>query len=193
MGPFTVVTLLINFMVSPQNIYGLLLLSMKERGGSYRAQPSFGAPYASRLSLTILIAIPSSCSGKTHHLMEYLIIVLQVIVGLSILNVWLVQNQKDTRWRGGDASTLVEEFHAYGLPTWSVYAIGFFKVSAAILLIAGIWFSTLIVPSALVLAFLLAGSITMHLKISDPLIKSFPAALFMVLSLFIAWWHYGLA
>lgn len=124
--------------------------------------------------------------------MEYLVIILQVIVGLSILNVWLVQNQKDTRWRGGDASTLVEEFHEYGLPTWSVYVIGFFKVTLAILLIIGIWVPALIVPSALGLAFLLAGSITMHLKISDPLIKSFPAALFMAMSLFIAWWHYYL-
>lgn len=124
--------------------------------------------------------------------MEYLIIALQVIVGLSILNVWLVQNKKNTRWRGGDATTLVEEFHEYGLPTWSVYVIGFFKVTAAILLIAGIWFPALVVPSALVLAFLLAGSITMHLKISDPLIKSFPAALFCLLSLVIAWYHYSM-
>lgn len=123
--------------------------------------------------------------------MEYLIIILQVIVGLSILNVWLVQNQKDTRWRGGTASTLVEEFHEYGLPTWSVYVIGFLKVTLAITLLIGIWVPVLVVPSAVGLAFLLAGSITMHFKISDPLIKSFPAALFMTLSLFIAWWHYA--
>lgn len=122
--------------------------------------------------------------------MEFLIIVIQVIVGLSILNVWLVQNQKDTRWRGGNASSLVEEFHEYGLPTWSVYVIGFFKVTLAILLIIGIWVPALIVPSAVGLALLLAGSITMHIKISDPLIKSFPATLFMTLSLFIAWWNY---
>ena len=36
--------------------------------------------------------------------MDYLIILLQVIVGLSILNVWLLQREKATRWRGGDAT-----------------------------------------------------------------------------------------
>ncbi|WP_020571935.1 DoxX family protein [Neolewinella persica] len=119
--------------------------------------------------------------------MDYLIIALQLIVGLSILNVWLVQYNKATRWRGGDATTIFEEFQAYGLPVWSVYVIGTAKVVLALLLIAGIWFPMLQFPAAVGLAVLLAGSITMHFKISDPLIKSFPAALFLVMCLVIAY------
>ena len=40
--------------------------------------------------------------------MNYLIIALQLIVGISILNVWLIQNKTATRWRGGNANTIIE-------------------------------------------------------------------------------------
>lgn len=119
--------------------------------------------------------------------MDYFIIALQVIVGLSILNVWLVQNKKATRWRGGDATTIVEEFQVYGLPGWSVYVIGTLKVILAMLLIAGIWYPALKFPAAAGLAVLLSGSVLMHFKVSDPLLKSFPAALFLVMCLVIAY------
>ena len=118
--------------------------------------------------------------------MNYLLIALQVIVGLSILNVWLVQNKKATRWRGGDATTIIEEFQVYGLPVWSVYVIGTLKVILAILLMAGIWYPALRFPAAIGLAALLAGSVIMHFKVSDPLFKSFPAALFLLMCLTVA-------
>lgn len=122
--------------------------------------------------------------------MNYLIIALQVIVGLSILNVWLVQNKKATRWRGGDATTITEEFQVYGLPVWSVYVIGALKVILAILLIAGIWYPALKLPAATGLALLLAGSVSMHLIIGDPLIKSLPAGLFLLMCLIIVYTAY---
>ncbi|XLS28622.1 DoxX family protein [Flavobacteriaceae bacterium M23B6Z8] len=118
--------------------------------------------------------------------MNYLIIALQIIVGVSILNVWLVQNKKPTKWRGGNAKTIIEEFHEYGLPTWMCYLVGFLKVTLALLLIAGIWYPSLKQPSALGLAFLLLGSVVMHFKIKDPLYKSFPAFLFLSMCLIIA-------
>jgi uncharacterized membrane protein YkgB len=117
--------------------------------------------------------------------MNYLIIALQVIVGLSILNVWLVQNKKATRWRGGDAKTIFEEFRVYGLPPWSVYLVGTLKVILTILLLAGIWYPELRSIAAGGLGILLAGSVSMHFKIGDPLIKSFPAGLFLVMCLII--------
>ncbi|MBJ2174401.1 DoxX family protein [Aureibaculum sp. A20] len=118
--------------------------------------------------------------------MNYLIIAFQVIVGISILNVWLLQAKKPTKWRGGNATTIIEEFEAYGLSATLCYTIGFIKVTLAILLIAGIWYPMFTQPAALGLAALLSGSILMHIKIKDPLLKSFPAALFLVMCLFIA-------
>jgi len=125
--------------------------------------------------------------------MDYVLIALKLIVGLSILNVWLVQYNKNTRWRGGDATNIVDEFQEYGLPVWSVYVVGFIKVTLSLLLIASIWYPSLRFPAAIGLAFMLAGSILMHLKISDPLIKSFPAALFLVLCLVIAYGYGGMS
>ncbi len=118
--------------------------------------------------------------------MDYLIIALKVIVGLSILNVWLVQYNKDTRWRGGNATTIVEEFQVYGLPVWSVYVVGIIKTILAVMLIASIWYPGLQFPAAIGLAIMLTGSVAMHVKIGDPLMKSFPAALFLLMSLVIA-------
>jgi uncharacterized membrane protein YphA (DoxX/SURF4 family) len=118
--------------------------------------------------------------------MYYAIIALKLIVALSLLNVWLIQKDKPTKWRGGNAQNIREEFEAYGLPKFMCYLVGFFKVVGALCLIVSIWVGVLEKPSALVLAGLLMGSIIMHFKIKDPLFKSFPAALFLVMCLFIA-------
>jgi hypothetical protein len=122
--------------------------------------------------------------------MQYITFALQLIVGLSILNVWLIQPTKNTQWRGGNATNIKEEFAVYGLPAWSCYLIGFLKVALAIALIAAIWFPQLLQPAALGLAFLLSGSILMHLKIKDPIKKSFPAFLFLCMCLYLAFLGY---
>lgn len=122
--------------------------------------------------------------------MDYVIIALQIIVALSILNVWILQPKKKTRWRGGDAATIVEEFEAYGLPKWSCYLIGTLKVGLAIALLASIWYPHIRHYAAMGLALLLLGSIIMHIKIKDPLIKSLPAFILMILSLIIAFAPY---
>jgi hypothetical protein len=115
--------------------------------------------------------------------MEYVMIVLHVIVSLSILNVWLLRKNKATQWRGGDATTIVQEFERYGLPKWSYHVIGFIKIIGAIGLFVAIWVPELTKPSASILAVLLLGSISMHLKIKDPFIKSLPALLFFIICL----------
>lgn len=118
--------------------------------------------------------------------MTYGIILLKLIVGLSILNVWLVQSKKATMWRGGDAKTIFEEFEVYGLSKTFLYIIGFLKVGLALLLLASIKFTSLTLIASLGLAILLMGSIVMHIKVKDKLYKSFPAALFLVLCLILA-------
>jgi hypothetical protein len=97
----------------------------------------------------------------------YIGIILKVIVGLSILNVWLIQFNKTTRWRGGDAKTILEEFEIYGLSKEFCYLVGFLKVSLALILLASIQFESLTLIGSLGLAVLLFGSIIMHLKVKD--------------------------
>lgn len=120
--------------------------------------------------------------------MEYVVLAFKVVVALSLLNVWLIQYKKPTKYRPEGAQNIVEEFKCYGLPEWFCYVIGFLKVSLALVLIASIWFTQLENPAALALAALLLGSIVMHLKIKDPLYKSFPAFLFLLLCVGIYFW-----
>lgn len=64
---------------------------------------------------------------------------LQIIVGLGLLNVWLVRGRSSTSYRGGAAQTLQDEFAAYGLPDFAFYLVGALKIGAAVVLIAGVW------------------------------------------------------
>jgi hypothetical protein len=121
------------------------------------------------------------------ELIEYGIIALKIIVGISILNVWLLQKNKATKWRGGEAQNIFEEFAVYGLSKQFCYVVGFLKVSLALLLLASIPFQELTLVGSLGLAILLLGSILMHFKIKDPLYKSFPAFLFFIMNLLIAY------
>ncbi len=117
--------------------------------------------------------------------MDYLQDILQIIAGLGILNVWLLRFQSSTRYRGGRANNMKEEFAAYGLPEWSVYVIGFLKLSSAVGLILGVFFTPLTLPSALMLAALMVGALAMHIKVSDPIKKSVPAICMLAMTLII--------
>ena len=117
----------------------------------------------------------------------YLTIALKIIVGVSILNVWLLRKNKATKWRGGNVVNIVEEFQVYGFSKQFCYFIGFLKVSLAIILLASIQFKTLTSIGVLGLSILLLGSIIMHIRIKDALYKSFPAFLFILMNLMIAY------
>ena len=121
------------------------------------------------------------------EIQEYVIIVLKIIVGISIVNVWLIQPNKPSKWRGGVATTIIEEFSIYGLSKTLYYLVFVVKVGLAILLLTSIKFDFLTLYSSIGLAILLGGSILMHFKIKDPLFKSFPAFLFLIMNLTIVY------
>lgn len=106
---------------------------------------------------------------------------LQLIAGLGILNVWLLRYNQGTAYRGGTAADMKAEFANYGLPNWSVYLIGGLKITAALALILGVYFESLIVPFASLLGLLMVGALLMHLKVKDPVKKSIPALAMLVL------------
>mgnify|MGYP003487906582 FL=1 len=115
--------------------------------------------------------------------MEWIKIAIQLIIAVSIFNVWIIRFGKPTSWRGGSAKSMKEEFEAYGLPEWFMKLMGFLKLTLAALLIAGIFVPDLIKPAAIGMAVLMLGAIVMHIKVKDSLVKSFPAFSFLVLSL----------
>jgi len=101
--------------------------------------------------------------------------ILQVVVGLGLLNVWLVRARSSTAYRGGAAASLKEEFAVYGLPDWAFYLVGGLKVVSGVLLIAGIWLPGLVRLPAAVVAVLMIGALAMHAKVKDPASKYLPA------------------
>ena len=116
--------------------------------------------------------------------MDYFIFI-NLLVSLTILNVWLLRFNKQTPYRGGDSNNIKEEFNVYGLPAWFMYIIGTTKVILAILLIVGIWERQInfYVVSAMIL--LMLGALAMHFKVNDPIKKSLPAFSILLLLIFI--------
>ncbi|MGA1529800.1 MAG: DoxX family protein [Kiritimatiellia bacterium] len=113
-------------------------------------------------------------------------LVAQWIIGLGILNVWLIRAKLATAYRGGNARNMKEEFAVYGLPVGFMYGIGVLKVGLAIALMAGTWFPQVVQPAAIAMAVLMAGAVSMHLKVKDTFKKTLPSLVMLLLSLFVA-------
>jgi len=99
----------------------------------------------------------------------------QTAAALWILNVWFNRFDKDTGYRGGDATNMKEEFAEYGLSETTMYAVGAAKVSLAGLLLAGHAEPRLVRPASIGLAGLMLGAIAMHIKVGDPVKRYLPA------------------
>ena len=108
--------------------------------------------------------------------------ILQLVIGLGLLNVWILRFNKETSFRGGIAKTLKEEFMEYNLPAWSCYVIGFLKVTSALFLIAGVWIPQIVLPFAILITFLMLAAVTAHVMIHDSFFKAIPAIVLLVMS-----------
>lgn len=128
----------------------------------------------------------------TPHTAGVLVSLLQIIIALGLINVWLLRFKKSTKYRGGTAQNMQQEFAAYGLPTWSVYVVGGLKIIIAGVLLLNVFLSdgiTFAASGALtLLTVLMLGAISMHLKVKDSFIKFVPALLILgmtILSLYL--------
>ena len=116
---------------------------------------------------------------------DQLIYIFQVVIALSVIRVWTMNFNKPSRWRGGGARNMKEEFMVYGIPSWVMYSVGTLKVTFSVGLLAGLWIPEVVKFSASGIAIMMFFAIIMHVKIKDPLIRSIPAITFMVLSILI--------
>lgn len=115
----------------------------------------------------------------------YLQLAAQIVVAVTIFNVWLLRLNRSTPWRGGQAKSMREEFETYGLPSYMLYVVGGLKVLFAAGLVVGIAYPSFINVSALGIIILMLGAIGMHIKIKDAPKKSFPAFAMLMLSILI--------
>ena len=111
---------------------------------------------------------------------------LSVIVGLTVMNVWIFRSDKSTLFRGGDANNLIEEFEVYGLGEY-FFIIGIIKVGLAVLLILSLYFTKVRFFAASGIAVMMLVAIFMHINVGDELIKSVPASILLLSSLIIAY------
>lgn len=114
--------------------------------------------------------------------MDYINIFLQLIIAFGLLNVWVIRRDRETAYRGACGNSLKNEFIAYGLPLWSFYVVGFIKVSAALVLLLGVWKPFVVFPAAFVIVLMMIGAVCMHIKVRDPFKKFVPALIMLFLS-----------
>lgn len=111
--------------------------------------------------------------------------VAQVVVGLGLLNVWLIRFNKSTEYRGGAAQNMKQEFSTYGLPEWFCYVVGGLKIISGITLLVGLVVPGIAVYPAAIVSVLMLGALAMHVKVKDPIKKSIPAACVLALCVLI--------
>jgi hypothetical protein len=115
-------------------------------------------------------------------MMDTLVMALQIVIALTIFAVWIFRPNLDTNYRAGNAKNIVEEFAVYGLPKWSVYVVGATKLTLALALIVGIWYTQLVQYAVMGMGILMAGALICHLKTrDDPLSRATPASIMLVM------------
>jgi hypothetical protein len=115
-------------------------------------------------------------------MIDTLVMALQIVIALTIFAVWIFRPNLDTNYRAGNAKNIVEEFAVYGLPKWSVYVVGATKLTLALALIVGIWYTQLVQYAVMGMGILMAGALICHLKTrDDPLSRATPASIMLVM------------
>ncbi|MEI8048116.1 MAG: DoxX family protein [Bacteroidota bacterium] len=107
--------------------------------------------------------------------MTYLSMIAQLIVAVSIVIVWVFR-----------FDNIVKEFKQYGLSDLTRTIIGSTKIALATLLVAGIWYPSLVLIPALIMAFLMLSAQYFHFKVSNPWQKRMPSLFLLMLCVFIA-------
>ena len=107
--------------------------------------------------------------------MEVLVKLAQLTVALSVAYVWIFRFQN-----------VLREFNQFGLSDFTRNFVGATKISLAILLVAGIWYPSLVlIPSCLMGGFMISAQY-FHFKSSNPFIKHLPSLILLILCAFIA-------
>ena len=115
-------------------------------------------------------------------MMDTVVVTLQIAIALVIFAVWIFRPSLNTNYRAGNAQNIFEEFAIYGLPKWSVYAIGGTKLTLASMLVVGIWYTQLVQFAVIAMGILMAGAVICHLKTKDdPLSRAIPASLMLAM------------
>ena len=146
-----------------------------------RASGRFGPQAAAAAHLTLLL-----CRKRFHidlgylrtlkgSLMDKLAIAAQIVIALSVYFVWVLHFEN-----------VVKEFHEYHLSDLTRSAVGALKMSLSALLLVGIWYPSLVLIPALIMAFMMLSAQVFHARAHHTLIRYVPSLGLLLLSLFVA-------
>lgn len=108
--------------------------------------------------------------------MEYVINLAQLTVAISVAYVWIFRYDN-----------VVNEFKQFGLSDLTRNLVGAAKISLATLLVAGIWYPSIVLIPSILMGLLMIGAQYFHFKIRNPFMKHLPSLILLILSAFIAW------
>ena len=108
--------------------------------------------------------------------MEYLINLSQITVAISVVYVWTFRFHN-----------VLKEFEQFGLSDLTRNLVGATKISLATLLVAGIWYPSLVLIPSILMGLLMIGAQYFHFKTRNPFMKHLPSLILLILSALIAW------
>lgn len=112
---------------------------------------------------------------KVNKMENIFLNLMQIIVALSVAYVWIFR-----------FDNVVKEFNQFGLSDLTRNFVGASKIALATLLIAGIWYSSLVLVPAIMMGLFMIGAQYFHFKIKNPFIKHLPSLILLILSAIIA-------
>ena len=106
--------------------------------------------------------------------MTNLLIAAQLIVAISVAYVWVFRYE-----------VIIKEFKQFELSDLTRTFVGASKVALATLLVAGIWYPSLILISSMLMGLFMLAAQYFHFKIKNPFIKYLPSLILLFLCIFI--------
>jgi hypothetical protein len=106
--------------------------------------------------------------------MNALAIVAQLIIAASIIYVWVFR-----------FDNIIVEFKQYELSDLVRSAVGAAKIALATLIVAGIWYPSLVFISSLMMGFMMLSAQYFHFKVKNPFAKYIPSFFLLLLCIFL--------
>jgi hypothetical protein len=107
--------------------------------------------------------------------MENYVRLAQLIVAISVAYVWVFR-----------VDNITQEFKQFGLSDLIRSLVGVTKISLATLLVAGIWYPSLVLFPSILMGLMMVAAQYFHFKVSNPFIKRLPSLFLLILCAFIA-------
>ena len=113
--------------------------------------------------------------------MEQISLIFKIALAISVYYVWIFRYHN-----------VLSEFSQFGYSDVFRNFVGAAKISLSALLIMGVCYDGVTLFAALGMAIFMLGAQLTHLRVKNPFKQRLPSLILLLISLFIAAFHYGL-